>query len=267
MEIFYKYFLNIDIDLQKEIANCGLNIELGLKSLIISHNDERFQRIYNLMSDMGEVEQISTEFTKSEIGNAEYLQLNPSWHCGYPMPDNDNGYYEMTFDLSVYCPKCGVGLKQKAPFRMKKEPNWGKKHITQLYWVYDEYFVKPEIWENIFKPLGIGKIPVLHYKTEKELETVVQLKVDKIASSELLINSDQKRNTCESCGRLKYYPYVRGFYPKFGEDVDPSIHMIKTKEYWGSGASADRSIIVSHELYHLINENKIKGVSFTPMEN
>jgi len=70
-----------------------------------------------------------------------------------------------------------MGLVQKAPFRMRGEPKWGTKHILQMNWVFDEFFVRIEVWDKVFRKFGIEKLPVVQHKTDKPLESVVQLKV------------------------------------------------------------------------------------------
>ena len=46
-----------------------------------------------------------------------------------------------------------IGAKQVSPFRMKESPNWGRRSILQMNWLFDEYFVKPEVWNAVFQPL------------------------------------------------------------------------------------------------------------------
>ena len=75
---------------------------------------------------MGASDIVRTEFNASERGNAEYLNVAPAWHHGYPQPEDDFAYLSATYDLKEYCPGCGIGEKQVAPFRMKGEPKWGK---------------------------------------------------------------------------------------------------------------------------------------------
>ena len=75
---------------------------------------------------------VRTEFTAQELKSADFLEIDPTWHHGYPMPDDDFGYREFTYDLSDFCSKCGIGKKQNATFRMRSEPKWLKRHILQL---------------------------------------------------------------------------------------------------------------------------------------
>jgi hypothetical protein len=43
-----------------------------------------------------------------------------------------------------------------------------------LDWVADEFLVKPEMFDKVFRPLGIASRPVLDSKSIAVLQTVVQ---------------------------------------------------------------------------------------------
>jgi hypothetical protein len=152
-------------------------------------------------------------------------------------------------------------MKQKASFQMKGEPKWGRNGILQLNWVFDEFFVKPTIWASIFKPYGIGSRPVLDRKGV-ELKTVVQLAVEE----EIGIMTDGLTGEeCPTCHRVRYLPITRGPFPSLiGR---PSTTMVKTREFFGSGASAYRGILVSQGLARSLSEQKVRGASVKPAKN
>ena len=116
-----------------------------------------------------------TIFTKTELKQSRWLRLNATWHEGFPQPEED--YQRQTYDLSDFCAVCGTGYEQRAPFQFASEPNWGRRHILQFNWVFDEFFVPPETFRGVFQPLGIESRPVVHHKTGHELKSVVQLRV------------------------------------------------------------------------------------------
>jgi hypothetical protein len=120
-----------------------------------------------------------------------------SWYHGYPEPSDDDSYKALTFDLSEYCRICGTGWRQVAPFRMKKPPVWRRRSILQLNWIFDEYFVKPDLWKAVFEPFGIGYWPVVLNKTGAEIESVVQLKVSDLTDTRL---EGVAYNVCPQCG-------------------------------------------------------------------
>jgi hypothetical protein len=143
---------------------------------------------------------VRTEFTRKELESARWLEVG-AWHHGYPQPHDDElGYLQATYDLTDWCESCGIGMKQKAPFQMKREPKWGRNAIMQLTWVYDELFVTPDTWIHAFKPAGVGCRPVLNTKGV-ELKTVVQLVVE---TSVGIVTDGLAFERCERCGRTKY---------------------------------------------------------------
>lgn len=101
-------------------------------------------------------------------------------------------------------------------------------------------------------------------KTGKELETVVQLKVDQTAPSALVIPPGHPTEICAVCGRTKYHPWVRGFFPSF-KTPPTTGHIWKTQETFGGGGSAWNATIISSVLYQEIQKHKLAGLSFMPM--
>jgi hypothetical protein len=200
------------------------------------------------------------DFTKEERKEALLSVKNGCPAHGYPMPDMDFGYKELTYDLSNYCSSCGIGLKQKDAFRLKSVPPVGNKQIFGLGWVFDEYFVERNIYENIFKPLGIECREVLRYKKETPFEDTVQL---------VLQETDEKLNlegypteSCFKCGKIKYQAMPQGFYPMHKNIIAP---IFKSYEYFGSGASAFKRIFVTKELRDKLVDLKIDKLHlYTP---
>ena len=192
---------------------------------------------------------------------ADFLEMGTTWNWDYPKPEKDFGYIGVTYDVTDYCSKCGVGAKQIAPFRFRGEPKWGRRHILQVNWVFDEYFVLPEVWERLFKKYGVECMPVVKHKTGQPLESVVQLKIDTRATAPLRIG-DTPHETCLFCHRVKYHS-LRGFFPPFV--VRQTADILKTREYFGSGGQAFQRVIVSARLFREIADHKLKGVTFAPL--
>lgn len=171
------------------------------------------------------------EFTKDELKQSLLSAKSGSYENGYPMPDMDFGYLSLTYDLTNYCSNCGIGLKQKDAFRIKNVPPQGKKRIFSLGWVFDELFVDKQLYEEVFKPLGIKSREVLLYKKETAFENTVQLVLGE--TSENLEISENPIEKCSRCGRVKYQPMPQGFYPKYKNVIAP---IFKSSDYFGSGA-------------------------------
>ena len=146
-------------------------------------------------------------------------------------------------------------------FFFKKPPKFSPRKVLQLNWVYDEFFVQKEIWEAIFSPLGIGMKPIKHVKSLQEIAGVVQLD---IPDSSINLSLDAyPYEKCFKCKRKKYLPISRGFFPSIKEGTNMDI--FKAADYFGDGHSASKAVIVSANLYRLICEKKLKGVSFAPL--
>ena len=131
----------------------------------------------------------------------------------------------------------------------------------QLNWIGDEYFATPRIWEKVFRPHGIDSRPVTDRKG-CALETVVQLvfaeEVD-LDPSGLAIAQE-----CALCGQAKFQQIVRGYIPRLRRA--PGTHGFKSKEVFGYNFQAYRQVIVSQSVRRAIQENKVRGVTFVPVD-
>jgi hypothetical protein len=202
-----------------------------------------------------------TEFSSAELKLATYLKIG-AWLHGYPQPEDDFGYRKATYDLSDFCSACGIGKKQIAPFRMKGEPKWGTRHILQMNWVFDQFFVRPEVWNDVFEPFGIGFRQVVNHRNGADLTSVVQLDITARVQTRCMNNPSED---CPACGRKKYFPVTRGMFPAIDE-IAPA-HAAKSIEYFGSGASAWNAVLISARLFQAIQKARLKGAVFTPVED
>lgn len=201
-----------------------------------------------------------TEFTPRELDRALHLRLT-AWDNGYPQPQEDRKFFDVTFDMTHCCQRCKLGKIQNAPFRIKGEPKWGRRGIMTLGWVFEELFVPPAIWETIFKPFGIPSRPV-HNRRGKQLETVVQLIIEK--QVDLDLQNLSVIEVCDACGRNKYTYSARGRYPQLAEELSGPI--AKTRQAFGEGWGI-RDIIVSQELRRAMISHKLRGADFTPVDS
>jgi len=230
----------------------------------IEESHPEWEQVRQLILKWNAGDIVQTKFTLSELNAARFLQMLPAQHLGYPQPEDDFGYLAATYDVRCMCPACGMGKIQVAPFRMKGEPHWGKKQILQLNWVFDEFFVLPQVWEDVFRPLGIGRSDVLDHRTGKPLQNVVQLVITDVAQSPLAI-TDYASEICAGCGRKRYFPICRGYFPSFA--ADPGSHVCKTQEVFGSGTSAWNVTVVGSDVYRTMQSQNLAGVAFAPLKN
>lgn len=226
----------------------------------IGEDDPRWPALRSLLHRWGCSEgNVSTRFTKEELGSARWLEIG-AWHHGYPQPDEEVfGYLQATYDLTDWCRLCGMGKKQRAPFMFEGEPKWGRKSIMQLVWVYDELFVTPAAWNGVFMPAGISCRPVLSAKGA-ELKSVVQLVVEATVGVACLGLAFER---CGRCGRTKYRPVTRGAFPALCET--PTVPLVRTAECFGSGAQADQRVLISQDLARALTAAGVLGAEFKPV--
>ena len=259
MKINHHISLSVSSEDCKALSRMGVEVKEGFHGFDVDEEHKHWLELSEWIKKRKAVDMVYTIFTKNEIAKVDWLQIVPEWHYGYPQPHEDEfGHHEATYDLSDYCSKCGIGLVQKAPFQMKNEPKWGGNRILQMNWVFDEFFVTPEVWKSIFKPYDIMCRPVINRKGI-ELETVVQLVVEQEHS---IFTENLANEKCPSCGRVKYLPVVRGYFPNLKDE--PSISIVKTKEYFGSGARAYKKILISQKHAKTLEKAKVRGVKVKP---
>lgn len=249
--------------IRSKLQALGIKVNSYLINFKIDENHPQWFAVKALMKEFKvAIDMCHVQFTHKELRAASWLAMKLAWHHGYPQPEDK--YREETYNLRNHCEKCGIGKVQKRPFHIKGEPKWGKRQVVQLNWVFDEYFVKPDVYEQVFKPKGIECIPVIHYRTGKTLETVVQLKVDTIPNEPLDIG-DFPYEVCPKCHRKKYFPILSSAFPPM-KSVPRHLHAVKSQEHFGSGAAAFQAFFISQALYAEIYRHKLKGVDFVVVE-
>ena len=229
----------------------------------IEESDILWEPIRALVAEYRLPDMASTKFTRRELETANQLVLRPSWHWSYPQPEDDFGYLGITYDTRDHCDRCGIGAVQKAPFRVLRQPAWGKRNIAQLNWVFDEYFVTRRAYHEVFQPLGIGCCEVVRHRRGSVMDDMLQLRVDTISTVPLDLDGSPSE-VCSKCGRRKYLPVSRGPFPPFAGHCG-NVPIMKTQEYFGSGGSAFRAVVVSNALYSAMVQYGIKGVSYYPV--
>ncbi|MCC6918546.1 MAG: hypothetical protein IT548_05045 [Alphaproteobacteria bacterium] len=261
MRIVHNISVNSSARVRAELARLDFVVpDRGLIRLCLDEEDVRWPglRAWAKISDA--LHRVETKFSDEEIDTADWLALLPQFVKGYPSPDgNATDYLKNTYDLSGYCSECGVGKKQNAPFRINGRIKWGRNGIVQLNWVFDEYFVRPEIWREIFDPMGIRSLPVLT-RGGREMDDIVQL----VISEEVeLASGGLSSQVCGVCGRAKYKPIARGPWPRLG--AAPASVLARSKQVFGGGPSAFNEIIVSGVVRDALRTANVRGVQYAPM--
>ncbi len=263
MKNLHIIYHNWDKRKAKVLEKFGVIVESGFNKLIIEENST-YQQLMPYFDEWKVNDYVVSKFSEEEENNAKRLILLSPWANGYPMPDGDNGYQHTTYDNTENCNTCGMGLKQKEPFRLKKAPNWsGHKRMFSLNWVFDELFVRKDFYESLFKPIGIKSKKVLLYKKETVIEDTVQLI---IPETEVPLNLEgYPFEICVDCNRKRYDLINKGFFPSFIEDVG-DMKIFKSKEWFGTGASARKYIFIEQSLRKEFLKSKIKA-NYIPCED
>lgn len=223
----------------------------------IDEADPRWPEVARWVAEQSPVDIYWTEFTNEEVAAARWVRLFTDWMHGYPQPEDD--YAELTYGATG-CGKCAVGRVQRAPFRLKGEPRWGRRGIFQLFWVYSEFFVRPEVWKEVFRPLGVEARPVLNRKGTQELRTVVQLVANEQVS---VATADLLHAICPVCGERKYLPHRRGPLPSLL--AEPGSHYVKTTQWFGDGGEAFQETVISNALMRALVAHGARGAKGWPV--
>ncbi|WNB17008.1 hypothetical protein [Marivirga arenosa] len=259
MKIEHRITLNVDGQQREMLGSCGIRLDEGFQTFVVEETHKHWNEIKRMLIAWEASDVVETKFTKAEVRKSVSAVVYPKWINGFPQPEDD--YLEQCYDLSDYCSSCGIGKVQKSPLRIKVEPKWGKKSIFLLNWIFEELFVKAELYDQLFKPLGVESEKVIIHKTGKVSSSVVQL-ILPTTSYSLDDMNYYPSQSCQLCGRVKYLPIAKGFFPTL-VSKDP-LPIFKTQEYFGSGAAADKRIIVGSELKDRLVENNC-NVNFHPL--
>ena len=260
MEISHRIVCARSVSAVQDLTNLGVRHRC-VETLIafdIRETHKSWPAVRDWIARNRAVDSVTTQFTAAEIRRADWLMLCPTWHHGYPQPrEDDFGYLQETFDLSDYCPACGTGRRQSSPFMMKAEPKWGRREILQMNWVFDQFFVTPQLWARVFEPAGIPCREVLD-RRRRVLQTVVQLDIREEVG---IAMADYAPTPCTQCARPKFLPHCRGFFPSPTDP--PSAQAVRSRQVFGSGASAHNAVLVSRQLAAKLE--KVRGASLWPV--
>lgn len=247
----------------EELVRLGVGVD-GSGSIVafdISEDDPRWPAVARWITQRNALSLETTHFTEPEIAAAEVVALTADWHHGYPQPERDFEYLRVTYDPGEICMECGGGRQQVAPFRLNRQPRWGRRHLLQLNWVFDELFVQPDVYHDVFKPLGIQMWPVLNSRGDRELDAIVQLKTSHTVP--LDAHSLSPRTPCGVCDRPRFVSHTRGHLPSLIEPMPGA--MAKTTQAFGSDGSTYHQVLVTATVWKAIASQGLRGVTPWPV--
>lgn len=201
---------------------------------------------------------VTTEFTASEVNTASHCALVVVHASGYPQPEHDLSYREVTYDTSERCSKCGEGAVQVAPFRVKKSLKWGRNAFLKLNWIEEACFMQTSVWKEHLSGLGVCALPVEDPKGQP-LDDVVQLDLGPTVP---LSMGGVRGISCEKCRREIYPWHDRGFFP--APLSPPDAPIFRSLQRFGVERQATNAIFVSPEVAKAIKGAGLRGAELWP---
>jgi len=211
---------------------------------------------------------ITTLFTDEERINARWCMI---WgeHSIESLRPEGYGWHQQYY--ADQCSECGVGWRQIAPFRIKKEPRLGKNQFSSFGSGFELFCTPLVLNESARQGInGFEAWPVMLDKEDLPAESLKQIIVTKVADpsiAEELVEHERYRQTeCPVCGKTWHAHYVRGMLPLRKAALEANLDFQLTNEWFGSGANARRETLASQRVVRLILENKWKGVKLVPIQ-
>jgi hypothetical protein len=301
MRINHRIAARYDDRFWVEIDRLGLDYERGdpnnvlqtaISVLNITEDQPNWPKVERLVAehDVG-THLVTLLYTKREIDAAEWLLMAALGNHGYPQPEDDFGYIEATYDVSGFCDVCGIGLVQKAPFRLRAEPKASHSQFVQLNWVLDELFVRSAAREGLTAAglTGFEFRPVILHSKNRPSAQVEQMQIIGVLSEALqptelaTVTCKERNEEWEStarrgtpplsrserpqhCGRVKYHLMHRGPLRFDRAALAAAPDVVKSHEWFGSGASAFRLMLVSQRFRQVVQQARWRGLCFEPVE-
>lgn len=271
MEIWHRVTFNRYDAVDEEIENLGITFKKtpGLQGYYlitfeITESDHRWPRVAELVQQKDRGSLVDTIFTKDEILAAEWIRLIPIFEQGYPQPYTT--WVTNPINYKDHCPACGT-FQQATSFRLKKEPHLGKQDFMSLFWTY-ALFCTPHVFDELEAHgiQGYEKGDAIIHKTALPSQKVSQLYVPTVANPGLVRAEDLKHEICSACGFTKYYPHMRGVMYLARTAVVSDVDILQTYEWFGSGHSAYRELLVSNRFAKLILEKGWRGIRLKVVE-
>jgi hypothetical protein len=229
-------------------------------------SDPRWPQLAKLVRDKGALDMYDTKFRECEILEAQWVRALPAFQQVYPRPEENMEWKQITYENA--CPKCGVGYRQKAPFRLAKEPRMGKHHFLCLFWTWT-LFCTPEVLETLKAQQirGYEVCEAILHRTGQPSEVVSQLVFPKVTEPCLADVDKIKPERCPECGITKYAYHKRGYMHLRRDALEANLDVVVTHEWFGSGGHGGfREILISNRLASLILEKGWQGVALKPVE-
>lgn len=264
MKITYRFSISWNSTRVAQLERLGQVVEQrvpeapdgGIAICLVEEGQPGWVEVSELIRNWKAFTYVTTEFTPEEIAGADYCRLIGEHNNGYPQPEDE--FIPVTYDTSDYCETCGTGLKQNAPFRVRNNLKWGRNDFLKLFLIPDEFFMRSEGWQSLLAPICVAAREVADVRG-KPLESVIQLDIDERVALDM---GDAEGQACSDCGRQRYAPHNRGFFPApLGR---PDAPIFRSQEYFGVGHSGFNCILVNASVAAFIQSKGLRGVRLWP---
>ena len=228
------------------------------------------------------VPQIGTVFDKEDLEKANWFRIAVGDYQ-YPQPEIESGYLKASFNLDHFCPHCGVGKLQNAPFRLKTKPKQLNNQFWGLHWEHDAIFVRSHA-RNILESEGVTGMsfttPVLDKKGievddlwQIQLHDELQPGLDDYNLTKEICEYKEEPSMADTgalrlddhCGRTRYNFPLRGGLTFKAECFSNAPDFVKSREWFGSSGLAMQLPIVSKRVKQLIENHTLRGMTFEPI--
>lgn len=247
-----------------------LDKETYILVIEIFEDDKEWSNLNSLMENNNISSLKSCIYSKREKEDAEWLAIRSKYRWGYPQPDDESDYKNVTYDSANYCSSCGCGLIQKESFKVKNEPNWGKRNFLMLNWVETEIFTNNSVVKQLskYQLKGLAFTDVLNYKTNIKIENLNQIKIENTLNEGILDIKDtiSKKLICSKCNSIKYIMTGKGIAYRQSA-FNTRYDMVKSYENFGDGLMCGKLIFISQRLYKILCQNGWdKELSIQPLQ-
>lgn len=215
----------------------------------------------------GDYTYVGTEFTQEDIAQADWSIAWAAHSIGSFVP-KEKSWCDLYY--ADRCRNCGVGWRQVAPFRLKREPKLGNNMFAGFGSAF-ELFCAPVVFETFMEHgfNGFETQPLILNKEDRPAESLKQLVVMDIArpavAEEWVEHERYGQADCPVCGRTWHTHYTRGMLPLRAAALNQKVDFQLTNEWFGNGRTARREILFSHRAVNLVLENNWHGIQFTPV--
>jgi hypothetical protein len=232
----------------------------------IVEDDPRWPEVERLVEEKQPSNFVWTEFTDEEVLAAAWCHIIPLKSLGYPQPERDWGYREITHER--YCSRCDIDFQQVAPLRIKKEPRLGVQTFVTLNRTEPLLAKRAAIERMEAEGIrGFEVWPVMLHRADRPSEVVAQIVPTRVAGPGLAPENRIKPETCPECEVTRYGHHKRGPLRLSAAALHPDVDIQLTDEWFGSiRMITNRYHIISNRLVRLIMAEKWKGAVLWPVE-